>query len=67
VLARATEALAGGDVALVGHGHCLRVAGARWVGLPVSAGGLLALSTGTVCVLGYEHRHPVVQSWNAPA
>src|SRR5436305_7395649 len=27
----------GGDVALVAHGHSLRVAGARWTGLPPSA------------------------------
>jgi probable phosphoglycerate mutase len=80
VLARASAALAGGgdraggdggdggigDVALVAHGHSLRVAGARWVALPPSAGGLLALSTATVSVLGYEHRRPVIDCWNAP-
>jgi probable phosphoglycerate mutase len=30
VLARAKELLDRGDVALVGHGHALRVCGARW-------------------------------------
>jgi broad specificity phosphatase PhoE len=65
VLARARAALSGGDVALVGHGHALRVAGARWAGLPVAAGALLALDTGTLSTLGYEHERQVIRSWNA--
>ena len=65
VLARAWPHLAAGDVALVGHGHALRVAGARWVELPVAAGGRLRLDTGTLCVLGYEHGVPVLARWNA--
>ncbi|BCY07916.1 histidine phosphatase family protein [Actinoplanes sp. L3-i22] len=57
----------GGDVALVGHGHSLRVTGARWIGLPPSAGGLLKLDTATVSVLGFEHEvDPVISAWNAP-
>jgi len=55
---------ADGDVALFGHGHCLRVLGARWVGLPAEAGGQLALSTATVGLLGYEHERPVLWLWN---
>jgi broad specificity phosphatase PhoE len=66
VLARATKALDDGDVALVGHGHCLRVVGARWVGLPPAGGALLDLDTGTLSVLGHEHGRRVIQSWNAP-
>ncbi len=66
VLDRAGKALADGDVALVGHGHELRVAGARWVGLPASGGGLLALDTATLSALGHEHDNPVVARWNAP-
>jgi probable phosphoglycerate mutase len=54
----------GGDVALFGHGHCLRVLGARWVGLPAQDGGKLALSTATVGVLGYEHERPAMWLWN---
>ncbi|WIM99125.1 histidine phosphatase family protein [Actinoplanes oblitus] len=65
VLARAREW--DGDVALVGHGHSLRVAGARWIGLPPSAGGLLRLDTATVSTLGFEHgADPVLSTWNAP-
>lgn len=68
VLSRVRDLLAGGDVALVAHGHCLRVAGARWIGLPPSAGSLLKLDTGTVSVLGFEHEvDPVLVSWNAAA
>ncbi len=65
VLARARAALADGDVALVGHGHALRVVGARWIRLGVDAGGLLALDTGTLSSLGYEHERPVLRCWNA--
>jgi broad specificity phosphatase PhoE len=64
VLARVHELLPPGDVALVGHGHSLRVAGARWVGLPVAAGGLLALDTASISTLGYEHERPVIRGWN---
>jgi broad specificity phosphatase PhoE len=66
VLARAGRDLTDGDVALIGHGHALRVAGARWTGLPPSAGGLLALDTATVSALGHEHDRQVVRRWNAP-
>lgn len=66
VLARARQHLADGDVALIGHGHCLRITGARWVGLPPSAGGLLKLDTATVSTLGFEHgADPVRAHWNA--
>jgi probable phosphoglycerate mutase len=65
VLARAGALLAQGDVALIAHGHALRVAGARWIGLPASAGGLLALDTATLSVLGHEHANHVIRRWNA--
>jgi broad specificity phosphatase PhoE len=54
----------GGDAALFAHGHVLRVIAARWVGLPPEAGGLLALSTGTVSVLGYEREVAIIRLWN---
>ncbi len=57
---------AGGDVIFFGHGHMLRVVGARWVGLPPEDGGLLALATGSLCTLGYEHELPVLLRWNEP-
>jgi broad specificity phosphatase PhoE len=66
VLARIRPALRRGDVALVGHGHALRILAARWIGLPAAAGAGLRLDTGTVNVLGHEHDRPVLRHWNAP-
>ncbi|MEU9830210.1 histidine phosphatase family protein [Streptosporangium sp. NPDC048047] len=57
---------AGGEVALVAHGHYLRVLCARWLDLPPTDGRLFRLDTGTYSRLGYEHAEPVVLSWNAP-
>ena len=55
-----------GNVALFAHGHVLRVFGARWLGLPASAGSHFLLDTATVCVLSSYHRVPAVKRWNAP-
>lgn len=52
------------DAIAFGHGHMLRVLGARWVSIPPEGGGMLALGTGALCTLGYEHRLPVVVHWN---
>jgi probable phosphoglycerate mutase len=57
---------AAGNVALFAHGHVLRVLGARWIGLPVSAGQNFLLGTGTLCVLGYYRAIPAIQIWNGP-
>ena len=66
LLARVHPLLAHGDVALVAHGHALRVVAARWVGLPASGGALLGLDTGTLSELGFEHAYQVVRQWNSP-
>ena len=58
--------LADGDVALVGHGHMLRVLTARWLRLDPSDGRLFRLDTGTISTLGHEHAEPVILSWNVP-
>ncbi len=63
VLARARTALDDGDVALVAHGHVLRVLTARWLGLPAAAGALFALQAGSYGVLGHEHRRPALTGW----
>lgn len=60
----ARVAAAEGDVALFGHGHMLRVLASRWLGLEPTDGRLLALSTGSLSVLGYERDVRVVQLWN---
>jgi broad specificity phosphatase PhoE len=68
VLARVRPLMAaGGDVALVAHGHVLRVLAARWLRLQPADGRLFRLDTGTYCMLGTEHEEPVVTTWNVPA
>jgi broad specificity phosphatase PhoE len=64
VLGRVTPLLGDGDVALVAHGHLLRVLTARWLTLPPDDGRLFRLDTGTFCVLGTEHAKHVMVSWN---
>lgn len=68
VLKRAREILAAddGDVALVAHGHYLRILTARWLGLPADHGRLFRLDTSTVSTLGTEHGEPVIARWNVP-
>ena len=61
--ARTTE----GDVALLAHGHVLRVLAARWIGLPAASGQHFLLDTGTLCVLGYYRDIPAVRVWNGPS
>jgi probable phosphoglycerate mutase len=65
LLARLAPLLDDGDVAVVAHGHSLRVTGARWIGLPTAGGGLLRLDTATTSVLGFEHGRRVIHHWNA--
>jgi broad specificity phosphatase PhoE len=62
VIARAESA--GGDVALFGHGHILRIVGARWLGLAPETAASLALSTAALCDLGYERERRVIWLWN---
>ncbi|HLX48876.1 MAG TPA: histidine phosphatase family protein [Streptosporangiaceae bacterium] len=71
VLSRVRPLLGGpagpaGDVALVAHGHVLRVLTARWLGLEPAAGRLFRLDTGTCSTLGTEHDVPVITTWNVP-
>jgi probable phosphoglycerate mutase len=63
VLDRVRPRLADGDVALVAHGHVLRVLTARWLGLPPADGALFALPAGRVGVLGTERERPVLTAW----
>jgi broad specificity phosphatase PhoE len=64
VLAKARPLLSDGDVALVAHGHVLRILTARWLGLGPEAGALFPLSTGRYGVLGTEHSWAALTGWN---
>jgi broad specificity phosphatase PhoE len=64
VIARVLPVLGRGDVALVSHGHFLRVLAARWLSLAPTGGAMLALDTGSVSVLGFEHGAHVLWHWN---
>jgi probable phosphoglycerate mutase len=63
VLAAARPRLADGDVALVAHGHVLRVLTARYLQLAPQAGALFALPAGSYGVLGQEHARPALTGW----
>jgi len=64
MLARVVPLLADGDVALVAHGHVLRVLTACYLRLPPADGRLFRLDTGTLSTLGTEQAEPVITSWN---
>jgi probable phosphoglycerate mutase len=66
VIKHARSLLPEGDVALVAHGHVLRILTARYLGLPPADGRLFLLDTGTVSTLGAEHDEPVIVTWNVP-
>ena len=63
VIARALAA--GGDVALVSHGHLLRILGARYLEQDPRFGSHLALATAAVCELGLERDRRVIARWNS--
>lgn len=62
VIGRAIQA--GGDVALFGHAHILRILTARWLGLAPVDGRLFVLGTATLSTLGYERETRVITRWN---
>jgi len=57
---------AGGTVALVAHGHVLRILAARWLGQAPINGRHLALDPATISILGFEHEEHVITRWNSP-
>ena len=63
VLARVHPLLAEGDVAVVAHGHLLRILGARWAGWEPAAGAALGLDAATLCVLAHERERRVIRRW----
>ncbi|MFN0244712.1 MAG: histidine phosphatase family protein [Planctomycetota bacterium] len=63
---RAVERLraSSGEVLLFSHAHFLRTLAARWIEMPPTVGERLWLTTGAICVLGWEREVPVIQHWN---
>ena len=67
VVRGATEAMARGDVALVAHGHLLRVLAAVFLRQEPRLGAQLLLDAGAICVLEYERERPAIRVWNQSA
>jgi broad specificity phosphatase PhoE len=64
VIDRAMPSLATGDVALVGHGHCLRILTAVFLRQQLRFGSQILLDAGSVSVLGWEREKHVINCWN---
>jgi broad specificity phosphatase PhoE len=62
VIARA--AANGGRVALFAHAHILRILAACWIQSPPVMGSRLALGTGSISTLAFEHDTHVILTWN---
>ncbi len=54
----------GGDVALVAHGHLLRVLTALWLGLTPADGAAFVVAAGSLGTLGFEHGRAAMLGWN---
>lgn len=54
----------GRNVALVAHGHVLRILTAQFLGLTADWGRLFQLDAGGISVLGHERVQPVIAGWN---
>lgn len=64
VIARVQPVLDDGDVALVGHGHMLRILTATFLQQPPRFGAGLYLDAGALCVLQHYREHPAIKLWN---
>jgi len=65
VIERLLPTLNAGKSAIVfSHSHFLRVLTVTWLGLPIEAGGMFTLDTGSISMLGFEHERHAIASWN---
>jgi len=64
VLAHIDGALRTGDVALVGHGHALRILTAVYLRQELRFAAQLPLEAGAVSILGWEKELPAILAWN---
>jgi probable phosphoglycerate mutase len=67
VVRRAVEAMGTGDVALVAHGHLLRVLTSVFLQSEPRFGAQLLLDAGALSVLEFEKELPAIRLWNRPA
>ncbi|SES01715.1 probable phosphoglycerate mutase [Pedococcus cremeus] len=67
VVRRAVEAMGSGDVALVAHGHLLRVLTTVFLQREPRFGAQLLLDAGALSVLEFEKELPAIRLWNRPA
>ncbi len=58
---------ADGDVVIFAHGHLLRLLACHYLGLAPLNARLLALSTASISVLGWEKETHVIRKWNQTA
>ena len=64
VLTRVLPAMADGDVALVAHGHFLRILTAVYLRMAPRFGAQISLDAGSVSVLSFYREQPAILSWN---
>lgn len=53
-----------GDVALVGHGHCLRILAGVYLRQNPRWGRRVTFETGALAILGHHHEDRVIEAWN---
>lgn len=64
VLTRVLPAMVDGDVALVAHGHYLRILTAVFLRQAPRFGAAITLDAGSVSVLGFSREQPAILAWN---
>jgi broad specificity phosphatase PhoE len=64
VVARVRQCPPGSIAIAFGHGHCLRVLAARWLGTDPDAGRWLVLGAAGLSVLGWERETAAILHWD---
>jgi len=64
VLTRVLPAMVDGDVALIAHGHYLRILTAVFLRQAPRFGAAITLDAGSVSVLGFTREQPAILAWN---
>ena len=64
VLPRVLDAMEHGDVAIIAHGHFLRILTAVFLRQAPRFAAMITLDAGSVSVLGYYREQPAILAWN---